>query len=179
MLGKLFGTSASNGVQMLTGETAGNGEGLFGGATLGTYTPKSSVFGQAFDFSCAAASCKMAAGLSDVPESYIRQAIQTDTGGTWLSKIPDGLQQLGFSGTATYAKEATVASIESATNGGASVIANVTTESGGIHAIVVDSIKGGVAYVRDPWPLGVGSAYSVPVDALGKALTGHVVTIHP
>lgn len=179
VLGKLFGAAATDGAQLLAGATAGNGEGVFAGAQLGTYTPKSSVFGQAYDFSCVAASCKMAAGLSDVPESYIRQAIQTDTSGTSLSNIPAGLQQLGFTGTATYAKNATVASIESATESGASVIANVTTESGGIHAIVVDSVKGGVANIRDPWPLGVGSTYSVPVDALGKALTGSVVVIHP
>ncbi|MEX3922020.1 hemagglutinin repeat-containing protein [Paraburkholderia sp. BR10872] len=179
VLGKLFGAAATDGAQALAGATAGNGEGVFAGAQLGTYTPKSSIFGQAYDFSCVAASCKMAAGLSDVPESYIRQAIQTDTSGTSLSNIPGGLQQLGFTGTATYSKNATVASIESATDSGASVIANVTTESGGIHAIVVDSVNGGVANIRDPWPLGVGSTYSVPADALGKALTGSVVVIHP
>ncbi|WP_279613407.1 hemagglutinin repeat-containing protein [Burkholderia sp. BCC0405] len=181
VLDAVLGKEAAAGVQALPGvsQTAGNGEGLFTGVQLGTYSPKSSVLGQAYDFSCAAASCRMAANLTDIPESYIRQAIQTDTTGTSLSSIPGGLQQLGFTGTATYTKDATVASIASATEGGASAIVNVTTESGGIHAIVVDSVKNGVAYIRDPWPLGVGSAYSVPVNALQSALTGKAVIIHP
>jgi filamentous hemagglutinin len=181
VLGKLFGSGTADGAQVLAGEIPGakNGEGLFAGVELGTYTPKSPVLGQAYDFSCAAASCKMAAGLSDVPETYIRNAIQTDASGTSLSDIPAGLQQLGFTGTARYVKDATVASIESATKDGASVIASVTTDSGGVHAIVVDSVKGGVANIRDPWPIGIGSTYSVPVDALQRALTGRVVIVHP
>ncbi|CAG9241132.1 tRNA nuclease CdiA-2 [Burkholderia diffusa] len=160
-------------------ETAGNGNGLFAGAEIGPYTPTSSVAGQAFDFSCAAASCKMAANLADVPETYIRQAIQTDTTGTALKNIPEGLQQLGFTGTSSYIPDATAASIASATESGAAAVVNVSTPSGGIHAIVVDSIKNGVAYIRDPWPIGTGSAYSVSVDALQEAMTGKAVIIHP
>ena len=58
-------------------------------------------------------------------------------------------------------------------------IVNMTNESGGVHAIVVDSVKNGVAYIRDPWPRGVGSAYSVPVNALQGVLTRIGVIIHP
>jgi len=103
----------------------------------------------------------------------------TDISGTALSNIPSGLQQLGFSGTARYSATMTTESITMATNGGASVIVNVTTEAGGIHAIVIDSIKGGMAYVRDPWPLGTGSSYAVPANALGSVLTGKGVVVHP
>ena len=54
----------------------------------------------------------------------------------------------------------------------------MTTESGSVHAIVVDSVKNGVACIRDPWPLGVGFAYSVPVNALQGALTGRGMIAH-
>lgn len=158
---------------------AGNGEGLFTNVARAPYTPTNSTFGQAFDFSCVAASCRMAANLTDTPEAYVRQAILTDTSGTALSNVPNGLQRLGFSGTARYSTTMTTESITAATNNGASVIVNVTTEAGGTHAIVVDSIKGGMAYIRDPWPLGIGSSYAVPVNSLGSVLTGRGVTVRP
>ncbi|MNF18934.1 hypothetical protein D3C80_2233380 [compost metagenome] len=52
---------------------------------------------------------------------------------------------------------------------------NVKTESGGLHAIVVDSVENGMAGIRDPWPLGVGSTYSVPQNALSQILKGGVI----
>jgi hypothetical protein len=165
-------------VSRATGQ-AGNGEGLFTNVARTPYTPTNATFGQAFDFSCVAASCRMAANLTDTPEAYVRQAILTDTTGASLSSIPNGLQQLGFTGTARYSTTTTIDSITTATNNGASVIVNVTTEAGGIHAIVVDSVKGGMAYIRDPWPLGIGSSYAVPVNSLGSVLTGRGVAVHP
>jgi filamentous hemagglutinin len=121
----------------------------------------------------------MAANLANTPEAYVRQAILTDTTGTSLSNIPGGLQQLGFTGTAKYSTAVTTQSIFAATGNGASVVVNVTAETGGIHAIVVDSVTNGMANIRDPWPLGVGSSYSVPVNSLGAVLTGNGVVIHP
>ena len=167
------------GVTTGANELALNGEGLFTNVSRIPYAPKNQLLGQAYDFSCAAASCTMAANLADTPEAYVRQAILTDTSGTSLSNIPNGLNQLGFTGTAKYSTTVTAQSISEATSSGASVIVNVKTESGGIHAIVVDSVKNGVAYIRDPWPKGVGSSYGVPVDSLGSALTGKGVIIHP
>jgi filamentous hemagglutinin len=173
--------TAANAAGAATGEIgilAGNGEGLFTNIPLGQYTPAGSTLGQAFDFSCAAASCRMAANLADTPEAYIRQAILTDTSGSSLSNIPSGLQQLGFQGAAQYSTAMTTESITVATNGGASVIVNVTTKTGGVHAIVIDSVKGGMAYIRDPWPLGTGSSYAVPVNSLESVLTGKGVIVH-
>ncbi len=160
-------------------ELATNGEGLFTNVARTSYTPTNQLPGQAYDFSCATASCTMAANLMDTPKAYVRQAILTDTDGTALSNIPNGLQQLGFTGTAQYSTEITAQSIAGATSNGASVIVNVATDSGGVHAIVVDSITDGIANIRDPWPLGVGSSYGVPVNALGSALTGKGVVVYP
>jgi filamentous hemagglutinin len=158
---------------------AGNGEGLFSTNDLKPYSPSNNtLLGQANDVSCAAASCRMAANLHDVPEAYIRQAIQTDLTGTVLSNIPSGLKNLGFEGAATYSATMTTETIATATKNGASVIVNVRTETGGVHAIVVDSIKDGVVYIKDPWPVGIGSSYAVPVNSLKSVLTGKGVVIH-
>ena len=48
-----------------------------------------------------------------------------------------------------------------------------------VYAIVIDSIYGGRAFIRDPWPLGVGSSYSVPMSELKSLLTGDAVIIKP
>ncbi|MEO8389919.1 DUF637 domain-containing protein [Polaromonas sp.] len=174
--GKVIGgLEAKGGV----GVVAGNGEGLFTNTTRMPYTPTNPTLGQAFDFSCVAASCKMAANLTNTPEAYVRSAILTDGSGTSLANIPSGLKNLGFTGTADYSAATTIESISTATKNGASVIVNVRTEAGGIHAIVVDSVKGGWANIRDPWPLGTGSSYSVLVDSLGAVLTGKGVVVHP
>ena len=159
-------------------ELASNGEGLFTNVTRTSYKPASQLLGQTYDFSCAAASCTMAADLLATPEAYVRQAILTDTNGTALSNIPEGLKNLGFKGTADYSTNITTHAISEATSNGGSVIVNVTTDSGGVHAIVVDSIVDGIANIRDPWPIGVGSSYGVPVDALESVLTGKSVIIH-
>ena len=34
-------------------------------------------------------------------------------------------------------------------------------------------------YIKDPWPVGSRSAYSVPVESLKSVLSGSGVTIHP
>ncbi|MBO9828352.1 hemagglutinin repeat-containing protein [Xanthomonas sp. A2111] len=167
---------------------AGNGEGLFLKENIGPYEPPSKVMGQATEISCVAASCRMAANLDDIPEFYVRGAINTDHSGAWLSDVPNGLRDLGFKGSAEYLSGASIDRIAEAANGSSSVIVNVRTSGGGLHAIVVDSIDSGRAYIRDPWPLGTGSSYSVPVndlrEVLGKASKtgeklGSIVIITP
>jgi filamentous hemagglutinin len=151
---------------------------LFSNVNRTPYTPRGETIGQAFDFSCVAASCKMAANLADTPEAYIRQAILMESDGAFLSNVPNGLKDLGFTGTAAYSGDITVQTIKAATENGASVIVNVRTELGGLHAIVVDSVENGLIGIRDPWPLGVGSTYSVPASALEGILNGGVI-VHP
>ncbi|WNH44837.1 hypothetical protein [Xanthomonas hawaiiensis] len=149
---------------------AGNGEGLFLKENIGPYEPPSKVMGQSTEISCVAASCRMAANLDDIPEFYVRGAINTDHSGAWLSDMPNGLRDLGFKGSAEYLSGASIDRIAEAANGSSSVIVNVRTSGGGLHAIVVDSIDSGRAYIRDPWPLGTGSSYSVPVNDLREVL---------
>ena len=132
------------------------------------------------DASCVAASCRMAANLHDMPEMWVRGVLGTDNGGSYLSAVPQGLKELGFAGSASYIpKAATVSSIESLTRNGARVIVNVRTEAGSIHALVVTKVENGQAFILDPWPIGVGSAYTVPSSALQSVMTGAAVSIKP
>ncbi|KPC52541.1 beta strand repeat-containing protein [Amantichitinum ursilacus] len=157
------------------GRVAGNGDGVFASSIKGEYTDTKESIGQLQDYSCAAASCKMAANL-DVPEAWVRIAIQTGSDGTSIANIPKGLSDLGFSGSANYSETLTGASIAEATEGGASVIVNVKAGDG-VHAIVVDSIKNGMANIRDPWPKGVGSSYAIPIEILDSVMTGKGVYV--
>ncbi|MFV0549940.1 MAG: hypothetical protein ACK5M5_14670 [Limnobaculum xujianqingii] len=58
-------------------------------------------------------------------------------------------------------------------------IVSIKNENGAIHAIVIDSVKDGKVFIRDPWPMGTGSSYSVPVNKLEQLVTGNAVIIKP
>lgn len=120
----------------------------------------------------------MAANLGDVPEAYIREAIGTTSEGTALSRIPNGLKELGFGGEAKYKSSLNFEKINSSIQDGASVVVSVRAGAGA-HAIVVESIQSGRVFIKDLWPVGVGSSYSVPVESLKSVLTGGGVIIHP
>ncbi len=159
-------------------EVVGNGEGIFKKSDLKPYTPDTPVLSQANDASCAAASCRMAANLGDVPEAYIREAIGTTHEGTALSKIPSGLKELGFEGRAEYTSSLNIEALTGAVQNGGAVVASVRAGEGA-HAIVVESVQGGRAFIKDPWPVGAGSSYSVPIESLKSVLTGGGVVIYP
>ena len=148
------------------------------GVEQGPYTPDKLLFGQSTNASCAAASCRMASGI-DQPEAYIRDAIGTTDDGTALANIPGGLEKLGFDGTATYSENLTAQGVEEVTRNGSSAVVSVWQGGAESHAIVVDSISNGTAFIRDPWPPGAGSSYSIPSADLQKAMTGRGVLITP
>ena len=106
------------------------------------------------------------------------QALGDSGDGAFLSSVPQALEQLGFRGNATFASETTASAISDALAKGNGVIVTVKVP-GSVqpHAIIVDSISNNTAYIRDPWPLGAGSSYSVPKSALEKEMTGRAVFI--
>lgn len=97
--------------------------------------------------------------------------------GTSLSNIPNGLKSLGFEGSANYVENIGVQGVKSATQDGATVIVNVRTKSGSVHAVVIDSVNDGRVFIRDPWPPGTGSSYSVPVRDFSGSITGKAFVI--
>ena len=178
------GAKGGTATKVTTGELAGTADQVFPGVSKGTYNPSGSVLGQATGDSCAAGCTRMAA-VPDVPEFYIRDAIGTQANqGTNLANIPSGLKDLGYKGNASYTANATVDTVAQQTASGNAVIVNVKTPGGDVHAIVVDSISNGTAYIRDPLPMpgavgSGGSAYSIPASALKNQMTGKAVYITP
>lgn len=183
-VGSFKGANGGTATRVATGELAGTADQVFPGVSKGTYNPSGSVLGQATGDSCAAGCTRMAA-VPDVPEFYIRDAIGTQANqGTNLANIPSGLKDLGYKGNASYTASATVDTVAQQTASGNAVIVNVKTPGGDVHAIVVDSISNGTAYIRDPLPMpgavgSGGSAYSIPASALKNQMTGKAVYITP
>ncbi len=158
-------------------ERTGSGEGIFPGIARGEYVPENPAVGQNQLSSCVSACVRMGSNI-ELPEAYIRQALGDSGDGAFLSSVPQALEQLGFRGNATFASETTANAISDALAKGNGVIVTVKVP-GSVqpHAIIVDSISNNTAYIRDPWPLGAGSSYSVPKSALEKEMTGRAVFI--
>ncbi|WP_345304558.1 hypothetical protein [Lysobacter hankyongensis] len=149
------------------------------GVELKPYVSSELLLGQSVVYSCGAASCRMAAGLYDVPEAYVRSALGTTENGTRFANMPEGLRMLGFDGTATYIEDASADYLANASRNGSRSVVSVWQGADESHAIVLDGISDGMAYIRDPWPNGMGSSYAIPVDHLERAMTGRAVVITP
>jgi hypothetical protein len=152
------------------------GEGAFALAETLPYSPAGKVFGQANEASCVAASIRMVLKNGDeVPEAWVRQAAKIDDTGGKFSDAASALQQFG-AGSYRAVDKATVQTLETALAKGDPVIASVKTDiTGGAHAVVVDAIRDGKVYIRDPYPPGVGSSYAVSIEDFKAAFTGRAV----
>lgn len=135
--------AADGGADSLMGDLGPAGE-------RGPYEPEGDLKGQIHDYSCVAASCSMVAGG---PEAYWREAAGVDESGGTLSNAANALTKNAY--PAAYRTGMSVEDLAEATDSGPAIVA------GAGHAVVVDSISDGQVFIRDPNPLGVGSAYSV------------------
>jgi len=141
--------------------------------------PGRSLRGQSYGGSCVAACVRMLLddfGLN-VPEAYIRNAVGVDalTGG-FISKVPEGLEELGFPRDALYEPALTLPSLRWHA-GKSAVIVSVSLAGYGTHALVVDSFAGEYVNLRDPLPVAIGSTYGVHQDDFTKAWGGKAVVI--
>lgn len=152
------------------------GEGAFAAVETLPYTAAGRVFGQANEASCMAASMRMVLpDGANIPEAWIRQAAGVDATGGLLSDVPRALSQFGLDGYRSVTG-ATVDTLKTALARGEPVIASVRTDvTGGAHALVVDAIRDGKVYIRDPYPPGAGASYAVTVEQFAAAFTGRAV----
>jgi hypothetical protein len=60
-------------------------------------------------------------------------------------------------------------------NKGDKVIVSVRANNLGPHALVIDKIEDGLVFIRDPWPPGFGTSYSVNLDDFGTAFNGKFI----
>jgi len=154
------GTSTT--LSSLSNATEAGGVGPAG--ARGVYDPPGGVAGQIHDYSCVAASCSMVGGG---PEAYWRAAAGTTADGTRLADAASALTEGGV--PSTYQTGLSIGDLEAATANGPSIVA------GNGHALVVDRISGGQVFIRDPWPQGVGSSYSVSVSDFSSWWSGRAV----
>jgi filamentous hemagglutinin len=89
----------------------------------------------------------------------------TTTDGAPLAMVPAALEEIGVKG-GQYVRGATLTDLENALSRGRSAIISVDVPGIRRHVIVADKIEGGFIFVRDPLPVGIGSAIGFPTDEL-------------
>lgn len=90
--------------------------------------------------------------------------------GAYVSDTPAALKEFGVDGY-QYKENMTINDLQQATQTGPAIV-SVKPEGKGAHALVVDSVQDGKVNIRDPWPSGSGSAYSLPVDDFQQSWNG-------
>jgi hypothetical protein len=168
-------TGALHGV-LHGGGPAKDGTGLKGGGTFGDnvepYNPTGPIRGQSNPDSCVAGSCRMVHNSvtgDDMPEAMWRDAAQVDSTGGRLSDAANALSTNGV--PAKVNEGMTITDLANATAAGPAIA------SGGGHALVVDKVAGGMVYIRDPEPYGIGSSYAVPADRFTGWWNGRAVVV--
>lgn len=146
------------------------GEGFFAAAETESYQPSGSVLGQLTPDSCVAACCRMLLRdyAGDVAESFLRDALDTDEGGASLSKAPSVLRNFGLTFFYTYFSGLTLDQLFTATRRAPAIVVVKASMSGGLHSVMVDGVDNDSAYIRDPMPLGKGSAYKVSITTFTR-----------
>ena len=150
------------------------------------------VYGQSFDYSCVATSLKM--GLEDfnkiLSEDYLIGLTQTTTRATRTEKpgaiildIPKHLNDnyleafnakaFGGTGNRTTVDDL----IEQLATSDKRAIVSVATDEFGAHAVLVEKIKNGAVFIRDPLPMNAGSSYSVSIEDFTRYFNYKFVTL--
>jgi ABC-type bacteriocin/lantibiotic exporter with double-glycine peptidase domain len=162
---------------------ATRGDGGFPESERLPYEPDGHVFGQANDASCVAACARMVLSDSgvDVPEAYVRDATGVDPSGGSIRDIPGAFDELG--GPRVVAEEdGTIEDLQRATSGGNPAIVSIA-QGTSRHAVVVDGFQetdiGLTALIRDPLPVGEGSADQILLETFRGAWNGRHVHFQP
>ena len=135
---------------------------------VGNYTPEGPVIGQV-DLNSCVVTCASMALNGELPPGYLATLVQND-GGVPIGDLVPILREQGV--------PASFVNVSGAADLPTPAIVSVQTPNTGVpHAIVVDSISGGRAFIRDPLPVPDGSSYSIPVSQLDDAMTGRVVSL--
>lgn len=132
------------------------------------YKPSGKLCGQETAESCVPACTRMLI-LDLVPqaeyqitysESFLRQVFKTGKRGSSLRKIPEVLREAGMSGY-VYRKHLTFDALQRAVQESSVIVRLIgqTLEDG--HVVIVDEISDDFVAVRDPLPIGQGTAHRV------------------
>lgn len=147
------------------------------GADVRPYKPTKPVIPQETPNTCVAASCRTIAadaGLA-VSEESLTAALQTTEHGANVLKAGGVLDEIGIKG-GVATPNATLAALEEGLSGGRSAVIGLEVPGLGRHAVVLDRISEGRAFIRDPLPVNVGSSFSVSVQDFQFIFRGRAVT---
>lgn len=93
--------------------------------------------------------------------------------------MPENLNNLynvlGEKISVTLSKKATIEDIQKDLNNSLFISTQVKINSANYHQLVIDKIENGQVFIRDPWPPGMGSSYSISVEDFNKNFTGLVL----
>lgn len=145
------------------------GEGFFAAAATFPYQPRGVLLGQETGDSCVAACCRMLL-LDQWPEakndyrfseSFLRAALETDRNGSLIGRIPEALRNFGLPQKYLYRRDLTIEDLQDAMQLGAAIAIMQDVSEEGLHALLIEGISAYSVAVRDPLPIGSGSAYEV------------------
>lgn len=148
------------------------GNGFFAAADTTPYQPSGVILGQETEDSCVAACCRMLL-LDHLPEarsdyrfseSFLRTALGTSRESAGISLIPTILRSLGLTEEYVYRRDLTIEELREYVNlhPVVTVIRAVVGET--FHALIIEALEDNFIAVRDPLPVGAGSAYLVSLS---------------
>jgi len=156
--------------------------------TLQKYLPKGKVLGQTKDNTCVANSLRMILDDVDITrtEKYLESALKTESDGVSIFKIPKTLSDMRIDNIETIIrginkKDKTVfGNLVNQFKNSDNIKAIVSVKNYDLniqHAIIIDKIKEGKVFIRDPLPLHQGSAYSINLNDFEKLFNDRFVII--
>lgn len=143
--------------------------GFFAAFDSQPYQPRGIVLGQETEDSCVAACCRMLlfdqlSGIASdfrYSESFLREALETDSSGSVIAKIPALLKQYSATRPYVYRKALTIAELRKITARHPAIAFVPTRAEDDFHALMVDVVSADSVAIRDPLPEGRGAAYTV------------------
>jgi hypothetical protein len=145
------------------------GDGFFTRAETLPYQPFDEVIGQVYEDSCVAACCRMWLNDQGIDESEvsIRAALDVRGLGTNLSRVPAAMEQFSSAVQHEFRNDLALDDLQLAlSRGSVMVFLKEAPQIRDGHSLLVDAIEEDEwVAVRDPWPPGCGSAYTVHLDS--------------
>lgn len=148
------------------------GEGFFAAVDTHPYQPRGVLIGQATDDSCVPACVRMLL-LDEFPhladdyrlsESCLRNALETTSKGSSVAGVPAVLREMGMARPYIFRADLTLPELRRTAAGGTVMAVLRTIFPQAAHVVLVEEVTETGVAVRDPLPLGQGSAYTVALS---------------
>lgn len=153
------------------------GEGFFAAVDTYPYKPRGVLIGQITDESCVPACVRMLL-LDEFPhladdyrlsESFLRNALETTSKGSSVAGVPAVLREMGIIRPYAFRVDVTFTELKRAAADGAMMVILRTFFPQSAHVVLVEEVTEARVAVRDPLPLGRGSAYAVALSEFMSA----------